>query len=76
MLALYLNPVDTDDIVVIEVFIEEDFLTQYSEKHDVIIQKDYNAHLNWFVYWYAENGAFELDENLTPPPYITIDKKS
>ena len=74
MLALYLNPVDTDDIVVIEIFIEEDFVTKYSETHDVSIQTEYNPHLNWFVYWYAENGAFTLDETLTPPAYITIDK--
>ncbi|MBQ8861442.1 MAG: M56 family metallopeptidase, partial [Clostridia bacterium] len=51
MLALYLNPIGTDDILVIEIFLEEDFLTAYSAQNEVPYTEEGSKHLNWFVYW-------------------------
>ena len=60
VIQIYLNPVDTDDIIAIEIFLEEDFITDFiTSKNikfaDVDHEKGYYLDL-WDQYWLKEQG--------------------
>ena len=57
VIILYLNPNGTDDVLAIEIFIKDNFVTEYQENNTVIYNPEaIGKHLLWFSLWYQENG--------------------
>ena len=60
VILLYLNPVDTDDILAIEIFIEDNFVNDYSAKNELPYDElKTKLSLNWFISWYSQNNKNE-----------------
>ena len=62
VLYIALNPVDTDDIVIMEIFMEEDFIRDFVKSKnltyaDVDNKADYEIGC-WDIAWYKENQVF------------------
>ncbi len=56
-IILYLNPTGTDDVLVIEIFIKDNFVAEYQKNNTVIYNPDaIGKHLLWFSLWYQENS--------------------
>ena len=55
-IVLYLNPNETDDVLAIEIFIEDNFTSEYQKNNTVNYNADIaDKHLLWFSYWYQSH---------------------
>ena len=59
VLEINLNPVGTDDIVIIEIFLEDDFITEYITKNNIKCVDEMNIidYEGWTVPWCIEHGV-------------------
>ena len=59
VLQVALNPIDTDDIIIIEIFLEDDFITEYITKNNIkcVDETIIGNCEDWCMYWIVEHGV-------------------